>query len=167
MTVRLKKIYYTVLTPAILGFFSVHLARNFHRKLYFLEEQWTVIAPVIFILAVVFAVAGPILYRTYFAHRQRYHSEIPLTVLFKFERNLIGMGLVAPYLALAVYFLRLPYFYFTGTLLMALYAIYYYYPSKKRIALDRRIFRARDLLSEDRIRRQHGNEVSRNGYLAR
>ncbi len=59
-----------------------------------------VIAPAIFILAAVFAIAGPILYRSLFAHRQRKLVKVPQVVMYKFERNLTGMALVAPYLAL-------------------------------------------------------------------
>jgi hypothetical protein len=37
---------------------------------------------------------------------------------------------------------------------MALYALYYYYPFKKRIALDEKIFRAGDVMAIDRVKHQ-------------
>jgi hypothetical protein len=163
MIVRLKKVYCTILTPAIVGFILTHLAPNSQGALYLQEQEQAVIAPSIFILAALFALAGPIFYRSCFAQRQRNLYEVSHAVLFKFERNLIGMALVSPYLALAADFLQLPYFYLTGTLLMALYAIYYYYPSKKRIAFDMKIFRTADLLPDDSIHRRYGNGVSHNG----
>ena len=86
------------------------------------------IAPMIFILAAVFGVAGPILYRSFFAHSHGMFMKFRLRTLFIFERNLTGMALVTPYLALVAYFLQLPRFYLAATLLMALYAVYYYLP---------------------------------------
>jgi hypothetical protein len=61
----------------------------------------------------------------------------------KFERRLMVISLVTPYLALVAYTLEFPKFYTTAAILMGLYAIYYFFPSKRRLALDRRIFRVR------------------------
>jgi len=44
---------------------------------------------------------------------------------------------------LVAYLLEFPRFYLAGTVLMALYAVYYYYPSKKRIQFERKIFRVK------------------------
>ena len=142
---RLRKLYLALLVPAIVGFVVMYLIRQYHQPVCLLQRHIAIVAPAIFILAAVFAFAGPILYRTLFAHRKRNLSKIPQTVLFKFERNLICMTVVVPYLALVGYFLQLPRFHFAATLLMALYAIYYYYPSKKRIAFDGKIFRTSDV----------------------
>ena len=104
-----------------------------------------VVAPAIFILTAVFAVAGPILLRSSFAHRHRNQHSLSPTELFTFERRLIGISMVAPYLALIASFLQLPRFHLAATLLMALYAIYYHYRSQKRIVFDKSIFRSGDV----------------------
>ena len=149
---RLKKIYFTLLAPVITCFMGISLFRLFHPPIYLREGDMAIIAPTIFILSVVFAMAGPILYRSFFAHRQRNHSRISQTELFIFERTLIGISMVAPYLALGAYFLQLPRFHLAATLLAALYAIYYYYPSKKRITFDGKIFRVGDVIGIDGLR---------------
>jgi hypothetical protein len=138
---RLKKIYFSSLIPAMVGFMAVYLFRKIHQPIGLPKQLMAGIAPAIFILAAVFAIAGPILYRSLFAHRQRHLVKVPQLVLYKFERNLTGMALVVPYLALVGYFLQLPRFHLAATLLMALYSVYYYYPSQKRIAFDWKIFR--------------------------
>lgn len=138
---RLKKIYFFFLAPAIIGFMAVSILRQSKPAITLPEQYMAVIAPAIFIQAAVFAIAGPILYRSLFAHRQRKLVKVPQVVMYSFERNLTGMALVVPYLALVGYFLQLPRFHLAATLLMALYAIYYYYPSQKRIAFDGKIFR--------------------------
>lgn len=141
MTEKLRKIYAFILLPSILGFVVVYLnkASGFVRigPIHFSE----IMAPAIFILSVVCAVAGPIFYRTFFAHRNRMDRSVSENELMKFERNLIYIAMVTPYLALTAYTLELPRFYTAGAFLMGLYAIYYFYPSKKRLAFERRIFR--------------------------
>jgi len=139
----LKRTYFMLLVPAILGFivlfFSLWL-NWIHLKLYPVPKM---LALTLFILSVVFAVALPIFYRTLFANKIRHQTETSEAEWLKFEKNSIRIALVTPYLTLTAHFLNLPKFYLSGTILMALYAIYYFYPSKKRIAFERRIFRVK------------------------
>ena len=148
---RLKKIYFIVLTPALFGFVGVYLLQQHLRPLGMPDKPMAVIAQAIFMLAVLVALAGPIFYRALFAHRQRKMFDVSPAVLFKFECRLTVMALVTPYLALAGYFLQLPRLHLAATILMALYAVYYYYPSRKRILFDMQIFRTADGLSVDRV----------------
>ncbi len=97
--------------------------------------------PVVFILTAACALAGPILYRTLFAHGKRKHARIAADALFIFERNLIFIGLAALGLAMLADILVVPFFYRSGSLLMALYVVYCVFPSGKRLMLDRRLFR--------------------------
>jgi hypothetical protein len=101
------------------------------------------VAPSIFILCVVLPIALPAFYRALFAHRKRNKKKVSEAELIKFEKRIIHMALVTPYLALAAYTLELSRFYVSGAILMGLYAIYYFFPSKKRLALDQRIFRVK------------------------
>jgi hypothetical protein len=39
--------------------------------------------------------------------------------------------------------LQLPRFHLAATIIMALYAVYYYYPSKRKLKFERRIFRVK------------------------
>ena len=144
MTARLKKVYLAFLTPAIAGFVVAYAVRTFHQSPYLPDHITVLGGRLIFVLAAFIAVACPVLYRSLFAGRQRNSASVPQTVLLKFERNLIRTVMTTPYLALIAYFFRVPRFYSAGILLLALYAIYYYYPSEKRIMLDQRIFRSND-----------------------
>ena len=143
MTEKLRKIYAVLLLPSILGFVFVYLnkASGFINidPINFSE----IIAPSIFILSVLCAVACPIFYRTFFAHRKRVDRSVSENELIKFERNLIYISMLTPYLALTAYILELPRFYTAGAFLMGLYAIYYFYPSKRRLAFERRLFRVK------------------------
>ena len=97
--------------------------------------------PLLFTLAVVCGLAGPILYRTYFAFVCRNRSRIDSDVFIRFERHLILIGMASLALAMGTDMLAAPLFYRAGSLLTALYAVYSTFPSQNRLALDRRLFR--------------------------
>ena len=139
----LKRTYFILLVPAVIGFVVLFLGLKLnwiHLTRYPVPKN---LALTLFILSVVFAVALPIFYRTLFANKIRHQTETSEAEWFKFERNSIRIALVTPYLTLAAHFLELPRFHLSGIILMALYAVYYFYPSKKRIAFERRIFRVK------------------------
>jgi len=142
MTAALKRAYLILLLPAIFGFAFTCLAKTYCfieiNSIQFIE----IAGPSIFILCIASAIAFPIFYRTLFAHKSRNLRSVSDKKLLNFERTLINVVMITPYLALIAYLLDLPRFYTTGAILIGLYAVYYFYPSKRRIAFDRKIFRA-------------------------
>ena len=99
--------------------------------------------PAFFIAGAVCAIAGPIFIRTWFAHSVRDRTSVTEKEFMKFQKRLLWVALVTPYLALAGLWLSLPKFYIADIVLMALYAVYYYYPSVQRIRFDARIFKVK------------------------
>jgi hypothetical protein len=142
MSKELKKVYLILLLPSIFGFALACWAKTYD----FIEinsiDFSEIAGPSIFILCIALAIAFPIFYRTLFAHKSRDLRSVSEKKLLNFERTLINVVMITPYLALIAYFLDLPRFYTTSAILMGLYAVYYFYPSKRRIAFDRKIFRA-------------------------
>jgi Ca2+/Na+ antiporter len=142
-----------LIIPALAGFIGAAVLRQVQPPPPIPVQLETLAAPALFILAAVLAVAAPILVRALFAHQQRDLRRVSQTELFKFERRLLFMAMSVPYLALTAYTLQLPRFHLAGTLLMALYAVYYYYPSTRRVALDKRIYRTADrVMSNPQVR---------------
>jgi hypothetical protein len=141
MNSKLKRLYFIILFPSILGFIFSYWIKAYNLMEAGRADYSDILAPSIFILTVAFAIALPIFYRTLFAYRKRHRKSVSEAELIKFERNLLIIVLVTPYLALASFILEFPRFYTAGAILMGIYAMYYFYPSKKRIALDRRIYR--------------------------
>jgi hypothetical protein len=82
-----------------------------------------------------------IFYRSYFANLNRSRKSISKAEFIKFEKNLIMLALLPVYFSLFGVLQKIPEFYQYFSILVALYAAYYYYPSAKRLKLDRRIFR--------------------------
>ena len=99
----------------------------------------------VFVLSAGFALALPIGYRLVFVHRYRHRFHVPSRTFIRFEKNLVHIVMGAPYAALAGYGLGIGTFHFAGSLLMAIYAVYYYYPSEKRLAAESRLFRVTPL----------------------
>ena len=139
----LRKSYFKVLTPAILCFVLITLTRRFDFIHIGQIPYMEFFAPLVFVLSVIFAIAFPILFRVVFAHKLRLKKDISKNDLIRFERNCIYIALVTPYLAFIAYLLEFDRFFLVGTFLMALYATYYFYPSKKRIKFEKRIFRVK------------------------
>ena len=143
MTDQLKRTYFVLLLPCILGFTLAGGAKanDFIEidSVHFIQ----ITGPFIFILCIALAIAFPIFYRTLFAHKNRDLLSVSDEKLLKFERTLINVVMITPYLALLTYFFELPRFYTASAMLIGLYAVYYFYPSKERIAFERRIFRVK------------------------
>jgi hypothetical protein len=141
---QLKKCYISLLAPAILGFIAAILARRFSAiDLEAVKSLQRFTAPVLFALSFAFGAAFPLLFRTLFVHKNRHEKRISEAALLQFERNTLYLAMITPYIALVAFFLEIPRFHLAGALLASFYAVYYFYPSHKRIQYEKRIFRAK------------------------
>jgi hypothetical protein len=142
MPKELKKVYLTLLLPSTFGFALAGWAKTYDffeiNSINFIK----IAGPSILILCIALAIAFPIFYRTLFAHKSRDLISVSEKKLLNFERTLINVVMITPYLALMAFIFELPRFYTASSILLGLYAVYYFYPSKRRIAFDSRIFRA-------------------------
>jgi MFS family permease len=143
MDTELRRTYFLLLLPAVFGLLLTFLLQHLDVLGSGGFRPPVLVASLLFVLSGVFALALPIFYRALFANRMRSRQRTPEADWFRFERNLILIPLVTPYITLAAQVLRLPRFHLAGTILMTLYALYYYYPSRRRLDFERRIFRVR------------------------
>ncbi len=141
MQSRLKRTYFRLLVPALAGFVVVFINREFSLVNLGGGKAGEVLVVAVFIASLVFAIAAPIFLRTLFAHQQREKKGVAEREFVQFEQNLIRIAMVTPYLSLVAYLLSFPEFYLAGSFLAGLYAVYYFYPSQRRIAFEKRIFR--------------------------
>lgn len=101
----------------------------------------SLIGPIAFIGAVVFAVALPILLRAKFVKKVEHEMDVPGGAFFAFQKTLQSLALTALYFAAAAYVFQVSRFHFSATFLAALYGAYYYFPSAKRVAYEMKLFR--------------------------
>jgi hypothetical protein len=139
----LKKTYFSLLAPAIILLLFMVITKRAKIFSFGHIEFINIIAAFIFVLSVILGIGLPIFYRSLFAHRMRDRHSVTLKELIHFERTLILSAMITPYLTIIGYLLEFPRFYLAGTLMTALYAGYYFYPSKKRIRFEKRIFRVK------------------------
>jgi hypothetical protein len=143
MTAKLKRTYFILLLPAACGFLLLFAAERVKGEPFAPPSYPDYLAPLIFILSVLSAVALPIFLRSLFANRMRGRQNASEAEWARFENTMLWTAMATPYLALAAHVLRIPKFHYAGTAIMALYAVYYFYPSDRRITFDRRIFRVK------------------------
>ena len=143
MSGEFKRTYFALLFPSIVSFIFICLARAYDILLIGSFNFLKILAPSIFISSVICALALPFFYHMAFTQRLWDQDWISKKEWLRFERKTIYIAMVTPYLAVAAYFFNFPRFYLYGTILMGLYAVYHYYPSEKRITLERYIFRVK------------------------
>ena len=138
---NLKKQYWGMLLPAAILFLALEPARQFNL---ITPGQFVIpgiLQSVVFVLSAVTAIAGPLFCRSLFAHAMRKKKQVPAQAFLLFQRQILWISQITPYLAFIAVFCDFPKFYAAAMVLMALYAIYYYFPSQQRIEFDEKIFR--------------------------
>lgn len=101
----------------------------------------SILHSILFVLSAITAIAGPLFFRTLFAHSVREQKQIQVKEFLTFQKKILWISLITPYFAFITVLCDFPRFFAAAIVLMALYAIYYYFPSQKRINFDRKIFR--------------------------
>lgn len=160
----LRRYYYKILIPALLllfaaeGYKAILMSGDQIQSLNFRPLSIT-----IFILCAATAFGLPLLYRSYYAHIYKNIQSISAVVFLKFQKRLLLLALSAVYISVIGFTISLPDFYKYGVVLFALYAAYYYYPSDRRLNLDKRIYRCQDLQQETFIKEEatEGTEMGK------
>ena len=141
MQTQLKRLYFFMLLPALVLFAALYTAgylKLIPSGAFALGPPWPAM---FFIGAAATGVAGPILVRTLFANSVKGEKQVARDTFFTFQKRLTAMACITPYIAFAAMACELPQFHSAAILLMALYALYYHFPSVRRIEFDRKIFR--------------------------
>ncbi len=143
MHTQLKQIYFYFTLPAAIFFCAFFLAERSGlapKGQFVLSPAWH---SFLFIAAASAGIAGPVFIRTLFAYKVREQTFVPFEAFVKFQKRLIRVSMVTPYLALTAVVCELPKFHSAAIILMALYALYYHFPSAGRINFDRKIFKVK------------------------
>lgn len=141
MTADFKQAYYRRLLPALVAFGAAVAARGLDEMIPLSPVAARMAGVVLFAGAIIVAVGLPVWIRAAFANRVRLQRGVEEADFTQFQRRLITAALLTPYLAAVAVALPLDGFYQAGAVLASLYAVYYHYPSPRRIAFDRRLFR--------------------------
>ena len=137
----LKKKYFYIVVPAIVIAIVLIIFKHYD----ILQITPTpfilnTISPAIFILTALLSIAFPVLHRTIFNNKIKESKFITPDKFYRYQNQTLYFIAFTPYLVLIAYVLHLPQFFFGGTALFSLYALYFYYPSGKRIRNEKRIY---------------------------
>ena len=138
---RLINIYWRILIPGLAGIIILELLKTTKLIAGINFQGNNYISLGLVILAALFSIAIPVLYRSIFISGIRNNINISQIKFIRFETRLIIISLVSPYLVIAASVFIISEFHYTIIILCALYSCYYYYPSKKRINSEKKIFR--------------------------
>ncbi len=144
MTARLQKKYFVLISPAVLLAIIVYLLQelNLWEGVSYTPSHYFPL--IIFVLAISVGVAVPIFLRVYFFSQlkeKKYYSEKEFV---SYQEKIISVISITPYFAFIAALINMEPFYFGGTVLAAIYAMYYHYPSDKKIAFDKKVFRVKE-----------------------
>lgn len=139
----LKKIYIKMLIAAVFLLAIVYSGQLLNLLSKKQMDSVRTISIILFTLSVIFSIAAPIFLRAAFVNKVKDYKQVPFNEFITFEKQLLIVVLLAPFIVVLAVFFNVPSFYLSGILLIALYAVYYYYPSEKRIKFERKIFRVK------------------------
>jgi hypothetical protein len=138
---KLQTQYFLMVVPAFLLFLAFGLVQGMQITTSGRFAPDAMVPVVVFIVSTITAIAGPLFLRTLFAHSVREQHKVTSTAFLSFQRRLLWVSQTTPYLAFVAVLCNFPRFYATAIVLMGLYALYYYYPSQRRIGFDKKMFR--------------------------
>nr|WP_319493368.1 hypothetical protein [uncultured Desulfobacter sp.] len=139
----LKRLYWLMTGPALIIFACLFMVSHWGGQV---DESAIRHLPgiwhgILFTGAAVTAIAGPLMMRITFSHTVRQETCVQIQPFLTFQRRLIVLSGITPYLGLFAVWGGLSQFHAGGIILMALYGVYYYFPSEKRIDHDIKVFR--------------------------
>ncbi len=139
-----KKHYFKLITPTILLFLIFGVSETFHLSLLKKFTAPSFFPTLFFILSAITAIAGPLFIRTYFAHSKRNEKQVSKESFKKFQKGLMNLSMLTPFFAFIAIVSEFEKFYCASIIMFALYSIYYYFPTKKRVDFDKKIFRVNE-----------------------
>jgi hypothetical protein len=133
--------YLTMLSPAVVLFAVWAACRQAGLVQSLGLGNIDLVGKVVFISAIVLAVALPMFYRIRFVKSVEGSRNVSEEAFVPFQLTLMSLALIAPYVAAAGYIAAVSTFHFSGAFLASLYGAYYYFPSDRRVAQEMRLFR--------------------------
>jgi len=135
-----QKCYWLTLAPALIALCVLGLNQVFGTP-YISQQASRPTTMFILVLTGGLAILLPLWQRILFCRKQTGKSGTDLGVFIRFEKRFMVSGLLAAYMIPLGYFCRLPQVPLFWMIIFSLYAVYYYFPSGKRITMECKIFK--------------------------
>jgi hypothetical protein len=142
MKKELLKHYLKVNLPPGIVFAVIYILGKHNSNIYFsADHNW--IPVVLLMAAVFFAIVLPLWYRILFVRKKQGQKATEKNEFLRFEKKFLTFASVSIYILIAGYMTGLSKIPVSVMLLLVLYALYYYFPSEKRIEREKAIFKVK------------------------
>ena len=138
---KLRKIYFRVVIGYLLLIFIIYLLKDVLELVKINLKPSTLLMQSFVALSAIAGIGLPIFYRTWFVNKIRKQKDLALNQFIDFEKKLILLALITPLfliLGLSLNFNQKALILLT---IFSLYALYYYYPSVKKMRFEIQLFR--------------------------
>ncbi|MFA6234324.1 MAG: hypothetical protein WC824_09130 [Bacteroidota bacterium] len=142
LRLHLRKRFIILLLPPGIILAGLEIARvpgAFESLPYVDHPTWDM---VLFVFAVLFAVALPLLYRMLFANAHRSKTVVALGAFYRFENNSMVVALFSAWIAVGASLIAVSGLYQIGIGALTLCTCIVFYPSRRRLVSEARTFRA-------------------------
>ena len=141
----LKRIYFLELLPSVLLIGMIYLLKYHFKLLTTIYIPGYFVSALVLFLTIVIGIALPIFYRSYFVYKIRNQKQISTETFIRFEKVLLIAALVTPYFLFISLLINMKETANLVITMLALYAVYYYFPSEKKVRFEMKIFRIKPL----------------------
>lgn len=141
---NLKQLYFIQLVPAVILIVILYFFGGYLKGQGTMPVRGNLFNDIMVALAAVIGVAFPMFYRSFFVFKVRDKREITTDVFIRFEKVLMIFSLITPYflvLSIAFDMKNKANIFIT---ILALYAVYYYFPSVRKMKFEMKIFRIKE-----------------------
>lgn len=140
MQKELLRHYLKINLPGITAFVVLYIIGKFNVVIFFSLHHNGI--PVTMMIAeALFAVVLPLWYRIHFVNKSKGKKHTKEHEFMQFEKHFLTIASVSVYILIVGYLLALPGTPLSIMVLFVLYALYFYFPSEKRIRSEMKIFK--------------------------
>lgn len=139
---KLLNHYLTLNLPGAGAFAAIYTLNKTLPEMHIMVHEgpkWAIIG--ILVLQGIFAVALPLWYRIGFVNQMKTNKSTSVQAFRQFEKKFLTLAAPSLYLLIPGYVLSPSQGTFAAMVLFALYSLYFYFPSQKRILAEKKLFR--------------------------
>jgi len=138
---KLSKIYVRIISGYLVIIFIIYLLKDVLEIVKINLQPTTLLMQIIVALSAIVGIGLPIFYRTLFVNKIRNQKKLALNQFINFEKKLLLLALITPFFLILGLLLNFNQKALVLLTIFSLYALYYYYPSVKKMRFEMQLFR--------------------------
>ncbi len=140
---KLQRLYYLIISPAILLVLVFFVSERLQYQIS-MQEAGRVMSTAIMVFAAITSTILPVWYKIILIRKLRNKQKISTQNFVSMQFRIVITVSFSVYWIFPAYLYQLPEMPMVITAFFALYGLYYYYPSQKRIDTEKKIFKIED-----------------------